>query len=226
MPSVAATTRLESMGYSGAGATPAMLARMGPVSAPANFAEGHTIYAQEDAADHLYEVVEGMVRTSRLGTDGRRIVHGFFVPGDIFGIEPNGAHNCSAETVCATRIASCDRSQIERRALADRAVATEFWSCLLKSAEQAGAHMSLLARATAVEKIAHFLLEMAERMSANRRFALPMSRYDIADYLGLSSETVSRAFTVLRDRQLIATEGRSVTILKLEGLRRLDGLAA
>ena len=201
------------------------LGRMAPVSPPTAFAEGDTIYAQEDAAQFIYEVVEGMVRTARLGTDGRRIVHGFFVPGDIFGIEPNGAHACSAETVCATRIASCDRSQIERRALADRAVATEFWSCLLKSVEQAGAHMSLLARATAVEKIAHFLLEMAERMSASRRFALPMSRYDIADYLGLSSETVSRAFTALRDRQLIATEGRSVTILKLEGLRRLDGLA-
>ncbi|MDB5482556.1 MAG: Crp/Fnr family transcriptional regulator [Caulobacteraceae bacterium] len=203
-----------------------MLARMAPVSPPAAFAGGDTIYAQEDAADFIYEVIEGMVRTARLGMDGRRIVHGFFVAGDIFGLEPNGAHSCSAETVCAARIASCERSQIERRAMADRAVATEFWSWLLKSAEQAGAHMCLLARATAVEKIAHFLLEMAERMSANRRFALPMSRYDIADYLGLSSETVSRAFTALRDRQLIATEGRSVTILKLEGLRRLDGLAA
>ncbi|HEX4741644.1 MAG TPA: helix-turn-helix domain-containing protein [Caulobacteraceae bacterium] len=203
-----------------------VLARMAPVSPATAFAEGDTIYAQGGAAQFIYEVIEGMVRTARLGTDGQRIVHGFFVPGDVFGIEPNGAHACSAETVCPTRIASCERSQIERRALADQAVATAFWSCLLKSAEQAGAHMSLLARATAVEKIAHFLLEMGGRMSANRRLALPMSRYDIADYLGLSSETVSRAFTALRERQLIATEGRSVTILKLEGLRRLDGLAA
>jgi CRP-like cAMP-binding protein len=225
MPSAAVASRPDSRCYSGAARLAPVLARMAPVSLATAFAEGDTIYAQEGAAQFIYEVIEGMVRTARLGTDGRRIVHGFFVPGDIFGIEPNGAHACSAETVCPTRIASCERSQIERRALADQAVATAFWSCLLKSAEQAGAHMSLLARATAVEKIAHFLLEMAERISANCRLALPMSRYDIADYLGLSSETVSRAFTALRERQLIATEGRSVTILKLEGLRRLDGLA-
>jgi CRP-like cAMP-binding protein len=226
MPPAALVWRPDSRSYPRAVRLAPMLARMAPVSPATAYAEGDTIYAQEGAAQFVYEVIEGMVRTARLGTDGRRIVHGFFVPGDIFGIEPNGAHACSAETVCPTRIASCERSRIERRALADQAVATAFWSCLLKSAEQAGAHMSLLARATAVEKIAHFLLEMAERMSANCRLALPMSRYDIADYLGLSSETVSRAFTALRERQLIATEGRYVTILKLEGLRRLDGLAA
>jgi CRP-like cAMP-binding protein len=226
MPPAALVPRPDSRWYPRAVRLAPMLARMAPVSPATAYAEGDTIYAQEGAAQFVYEVIEGMVRTARLGTDGRRIVHGFFVPGDIFGIEPNGAHACSAETVCPTRIASCERSRIERRALADQAVATAFWSCLLKSAEQAGAHMSLLARATAVEKIAHFLLEMAERMSANCRLALPMSRYDIADYLGLSSETVSRAFTALRERQLIATEGRYVTILKLEGLRRLDGLAA
>jgi CRP-like cAMP-binding protein len=226
MPFAAIAPSPERTNCSGITKPAPVLARMAPVSPPTAFAEGDTIYAQEDAAQFVYEVVEGMVRTARLAPDGRRIVHGFFVPGDIFGIEPNGAHNCSAETVCPTRIASCERSQIERRALADGAVATEFWSCLLKSAEQAGSHMSLLARATAIEKIAHFLLEMAERMSANRRFALPMSRYDIADYLGLSSETVSRAFTALRERQLIATEGRAVTILRVEALRRLDGFAA
>jgi CRP-like cAMP-binding protein len=203
-----------------------MLARMAPVPPPSVFAEGDTIYAQEDAAEYLYEVIEGMVRTARLETDGRRIVHAFFMPGDVFGLERNGAHSCSAETVCAARVACCERSQIERRALADRTVATEFWACLLNSTERAGAHMSLLARGTAIEKIAHFLLEMAERMSGNLRFALPMSRYDIADYLGLSSETVSRAFTALRERRLIATEGRAVTILRPDALRRLDGLSA
>jgi CRP/FNR family nitrogen fixation transcriptional regulator len=84
-----------------------MLARMAPVSEPTTFAEGDTIYAQEDAADHIYELIEGVVRTARLGPDGRRIVHGFFVHGDIFGLEPNGSHVCSAETVCPARIASC-----------------------------------------------------------------------------------------------------------------------
>src|ERR1700761_9191186 len=81
-----------------------MLARMAPVSPATAYAEGDTIYTQEGAAQFIYEVIEGMVRTARLGTDGRRIVHGFFVPGDIFGIEPNGVHACSAETVCPTRI--------------------------------------------------------------------------------------------------------------------------
>jgi CRP-like cAMP-binding protein len=226
MPYAALMSKPETVGYSGSVGLAPMLARMAPVFPPTAFAEGDTIYAQEDTAEYVYEVVQGVVRTARLGVDGRRIVHGFFVPGDIFGLEPNGSRACSAETVCPARIASCERCEIERRALADRAVATEFWSCLLKSAEQAGAHMSLLARSTAVEKIAHFILEMAQRMSATGRVALPMSRYDIADYLGLSSETVSRAFTALRDRRLIATEGRAVTILRLDGLRRLDGLAA
>jgi CRP-like cAMP-binding protein len=83
--------------------------------------------------------------------------------------------------------------------------------------------LSVLGRASAAEKLAYFLMDLARRISAARRIELPMSRTDIGDYLGLSSETVSRAFTILRRKGLIATHRRYVTLLDPGALRRMSG---
>ncbi|HEY3889932.1 MAG TPA: helix-turn-helix domain-containing protein [Caulobacteraceae bacterium] len=186
------------------------------------FAPGEPVFAEEDRADCVYEVMGGVVRTLHFGRSGRRTVYGFFVPGEMFGFENRVVHRCSAEAVGAVIVARYERARLEREALADRTVATQLWEWLAGSSEQATARIDLLARGNALEKIAHFLREIARRTASGDRMRLPMSRYDIADYLGLSSETVSRTFTALRRQGVIATEGRSVSVLKPGALRQLD----
>ena len=185
-----------------------------------SYASGETIYAQGDRADRIYEVVAGMVRTVCTTRDGRRVVHDFFVPGDVFGLAGARTHASTAEAVVDSRLKHCERVSAERLALVDEAAATTLWSWLTRGIEHATARASLLAHSDAREKVMGFLLEMADRLNAEQRFELAMSRYDIADYLGLSSETVSRAFTALRARGMIALEGRRVVMLEPMAQRR------
>jgi CRP-like cAMP-binding protein len=175
------------------------------------FARGATIYAQEDTAEFVYQVASGMVRTVTLRPDGRRIVHAFHLAGEIFGLECEELHHCSAETVCETRLVQCPHGLIERAA--DVETAQELRSCLLLSRDKTAERSSHLMYGSAFERLAYFLIDLAWRTQSQGAFELAMSRYDIADYLGLSSETVSRTFSVFRNRGLIATRGRQVTLL-------------
>ncbi len=201
---------------------PSSLARFSAAATPVEVNAGEVIYAQDQAARFVYEVVQGMVRTARLTDEGRRVVHGFFAPGEVFGISPNGANACSAEAVCDAVLARCERAALESIALVDPVAARQVWAWMLLDRERSAARLSLLAYGSALQKMAHFLLEMAQQLGQPDRMQLPMSRYDIADYVGLSSETVSRTFTIMRDRGLVAADGRSVALLKPDALRRLD----
>jgi CRP-like cAMP-binding protein len=175
------------------------------------FVPGATIYAQEDTAEFVYQVASGMVRTVTLRPDGRRIVHAFHLAGEIFGLELEDLHHCSAEAVCETRLVQCPHSLVERAV--DVETAQELRSWLLLSRDKTAERSSHLMYGSAFEKLAYFLIDLAWRTQSQGAFELAMSRYDIADYLGLSSETVSRTFSVFRNRGLIATRGRQVTLL-------------
>jgi CRP-like cAMP-binding protein len=177
------------------------------------FAGGATIYAQEDAAEFVYQVASGMVRTMTLRPDGRRIVHGFHLGGEIFGLEREELHHCSAEAVCETRLIQCPHSRIDRAAGDNVETAQELRSWLLLSRDKTAERSAHLMYGSAFEKLAYFLIDLAWRTQSTGPFELAMSRYDIADHLGLSSETVSRTFSVFRNRGLIATRGRQVTLL-------------
>jgi CRP-like cAMP-binding protein len=192
------------------------LARITPLGRVDHFSSGATLYAQGDAGDFVYEVVAGMVRTINVSRDGKRVVRGFHLSGELFGMERAQLHASSAEAVSDTRVLRCSRSRLDALAGSDAQVATELWSWLLRMAERAE-DLSVLGRASAAEKLAYFLIDLA------RRIELPMSRTDIGDYLGLSSETVSRAFTILRRKGLIATHRRYVTLLDPGALRRMSG---
>jgi CRP-like cAMP-binding protein len=177
------------------------------------FTAGATIYAQEDAAEFVYQVASGMVRTVTLRPDGRRIIHGFHLGGEIFGLEREQLHHCSAEAVCETRLVQCPHSRIDRAAGDDVETAQELRSWLLLSRDKSAERSAHLMYGSAFEKLAYFLIDLAWRTQSQGPFELAMSRYDIADYLGLSSETVSRTFSVFRNRGLIVTRGRQVTLL-------------
>ena len=185
---------------------------------------GATIYAQSDPAEYIYQVVSGVVRTITLHRDGRRIVHGFHLPGEIFGLEREKIHHCAAEAVCETELVQCPTSRLNTLAETDKDAARELWMSLLMSRDRTAERFVYILHGTAFEKLAHFLIDLAWRTEASGRFELPMSRYDIADYLGLSSETVSRTFTTLRTRGLISTRGRQVRLLNDDVLRVADAL--
>ncbi len=190
------------------------------------FAGGGTIYAQEDAAEFVYQVASGMVRTITLRPDGRRIVHGFHLGGEIFGLEREELHHCSAEAVCETHLIQCPHSRIDRAAGDDVEIAQELRSWLLLSRDKTAERSTHLMYGSAFEKLAYFLIDVAWRTRCQGSFELAMSRYDIADHLGLSSETVSRTFSVFRNRGLITTCGRQVTLLDGRLQRIGAGLAS
>jgi CRP-like cAMP-binding protein len=198
------------------------LARVTALGRVDHFAPGTTLYAEGDAGDCVYWVVAGMVRTINFGRDGNRIVRGFHLSGEFFGMERTPLRACSAEAVSGARVMRCSRSRLDALAASDSRIANELLSWLLQMAERAQ-DLSALGRASATQKLAYFLVDLMGRVSAGRSIALPMSRTDIGDYLGLSSETVSRTFTTLRRDGLIATRGRSVTLLDPGALRRMNG---
>ncbi len=187
------------------------------------FAGEATIYAQAGTAEFVYQVASGMVRTVSLRPDGRRVVHSFHLCGELFGLECEQLHHCAAEAVCATSLVQCPRSQIDRANGNDGETAQKLQAWLLLSRDKTAERSARLMYGSAVEKLAYFLTDVARRTRSQSSFELAMSRYDIADHLGLSSETVSRTFSVFRSRGLIATRGRQVTLLDSRIQRIGDG---
>jgi CRP/FNR family transcriptional regulator, nitrogen fixation regulation protein len=171
------------------------------------------IFAEGDRAG--YKVVSGVVRTYRLLADGRRQIDAFHLPGDIFGLEAGAEHRFNAEAVTEAQLEVHRR---EPRALAgdDGALAREVVASMMRGLERAQDHMMLLGRKSARERIATFLLTMARRMACGgTALELPMSRTDMADHLGLTVESVSRAVTQLeRDGLIALPPNRRMVVLR------------
>src|SRR3954454_21625200 len=132
------------------------------------------------------------VGSFKLIGDGRRQINGFYLPGDLFDFERGDMHRLTAEAIVDTKGIMFRRRQLERLATTDVDVACQLWSMTAKSLQHAEAHMLLLGRRTALERVATFLMEMDSRLGHTGSIELSMSRRDIADYLGLTLETVSR----------------------------------
>jgi CRP/FNR family nitrogen fixation transcriptional regulator len=181
-----------------------------------SYEAGATIYAQSDPAEFIYQVTSGAVRTITLRRDGRRTVHGFHLSGEIFGLERDTLHHCSAEAIGRTRLVQSPVSRLNALTEHDKNAAHELWMSMLLSRDRTAERFMHVMHGTAFEKLAYFLIDLARRTRSEGCINLPMSRYDIADYLGLSSETVSRTFTAFRTRGLISTKGRQVLLLSDE----------
>jgi CRP/FNR family nitrogen fixation transcriptional regulator len=169
-----------------------------------NFGRNAEIFGEDEPADYFYKVVTGAVRISKLMSDGRRQIGAFYLPGEIFGLETDEAHAFSAEAIGDSQVLVVKRSAFLSRATRDCAMVTEIWTQTMTHLQRARNHMLLLGRKNAQERIATFLLDMAERLSLSGEVELPMSRQDIADYLGLTIETVSRTLTQLERDGLIS----------------------
>src|SRR5581483_10557822 len=162
------------------------------------FGRNVEIYGENDPADYLYKVISGTVRTYKMLSDGRRQIGAFYLPGDIFGLEMGDEHAFSAEAIVDSNVLIIKRSAVVSLAARDNEVARQLWTLTGQELKRVQDHILLLIK-TAQERVASFLLEMAARMSCDKAFELPMSRQDIADYLGLTIETVSRTLTHLEN---------------------------
>jgi len=189
------------------------------------YRRGTEIFGEAEPAEYLYQVIDGAVRSYKLLSDGRRQIGAFHLGGDIFGLENGVAHRFTAEAIVDTTVRLAKRDSLANVAEQDATVARDLLNMTARSLRHAEDHMLLLGRKTALERVAAFLLEMDRRLTAAGVMALPMCRRDIADYLGLTLETVSRALSALHERDILGFIGqtqRQIVLLDRSKLAELD----
>jgi CRP/FNR family nitrogen fixation transcriptional regulator len=157
-----------------------------------SFARNEEIFVEGDAADCWFRVISGTVRLCKLLADGRRHIAEFFFSGDCFGLENVPERLFAAEAVSDVRI---PRRATERLLDENPSLARGLRDMTLRDLANAQIRMMTLGRLSAPERVATFLLDMFERRDATRILDLPMCRNDIADYLGLTIETVCRVIS-------------------------------
>ncbi|MBA4793773.1 MAG: helix-turn-helix domain-containing protein [Phenylobacterium sp.] len=201
-------------------ATPAIADVMSRLGLRMTFAKDEEIFCQDEDADLIYIVVSGAVRTTRLLSDGRRQVGSFYYPGDLVGLETGDTHRFSAEALSESTLLVIKRSALKAFA-GDEEIDRAIWEATRRELERAQEHLLVLGRKTACEKVASFLMDLAEREGADE-VALPMGRQDMADYLGLTIETVSRMLTQLQGASVVEFEGcRRFRVKRWDALERL-----
>jgi CRP/FNR family nitrogen fixation transcriptional regulator len=174
------------------------------IGARLRFSRDQEIYAEGDRSACWFMVLSGTVRIAKLLADGRRHVAEFCFAGDSFGFEIAAERGFSAEAVTDAMVMRLPRAATERLMEENPMLARELRNEMLRSLDAAQHRLLLLGRMTACERVAAFLLELAEREDAHARVNIPMARCDIADHLGLTVETVCRVLSDFRRRGLIA----------------------
>ena len=190
------------------------------------YSKGTEIFGEAEPADYIYQVIEGAVRSHKLLSDGRRQIGAFHLPGDIFGLENGDVHRFTAEAIVNTTVRLVQRESLEREAKNDPAMIRSLLSMTTDNLQHVENHLLLLGRKTALERVAAFVLEMNGRLTEPDVMALPMTRRDISDYLGLTIETVSRSLTALKRKgflKLTGPFGRNIMVLDPAGLAEIAG---
>jgi CRP/FNR family nitrogen fixation transcriptional regulator len=183
---------------------------------------GQEICSQGRPADYWYCIISGAARRCVIRLDGRRQIVDLLLPGDVFGFTSADEYDYTVEAIAeGTVVAAYPRKRVETLADSDPQLAREIRQVAFLALARLQAQLLILGRITALEKVGSFIVELATRLTAGRgnTVALPMSRYDIADYLAVSVETVSRALTDLKHRGVIQLSGtRIVRIVDRDAL--------
>jgi CRP/FNR family transcriptional regulator, anaerobic regulatory protein len=186
-----------------------------------------TLWCEGEERSHIFIVRSGAICFSRMLPDGRRIVLGFAYPGDIIGIGSD-FHYCDAQTVQATRLEAIPAASFKRAVMDDPGLGKQATAAVHQALDAAYQHVVVISKLSANERLASFLMALSDR---NDRYGLsplsivlPMRRVDIADYLGLTIETVSRTFTIFRNAGLIAMD--QANIVSFKDIRKLRALAS
>ncbi len=192
-----------------------------------HFRPRETVFAQGELTESFYNLREGVMRLYKLLPDGRRQIVGFALPGDFLGMATSARHGISADAVGPVAVCRFSRSSFARFIEDKPHLLRRVNELLVRELSQAQDHTVLLGRRLAEEKVASFLIGWRDRLArlgeATNRVPLPMGRQDVADFLGLTIETVSRTFTKLERDGLIEILPGGICLTDLE---RVEALAA
>jgi len=189
-----------------------------------SFAPAQAIFWEGDAASNIFDVQEGVLRICRILPDGRRAIVGFIYPGDVMGVSFEARYLFSAEAVTKVKIRRIPRNSFFAQVDDMPELRQQLFAVLCDEMSAALDQMLLLGRKSAEERVVSFLLSVHRKSGIENTIELPMTRLDIADYLGLTIETVSRMMTSLMRRCLIsASDKHTLTLRKMSDLRQIAG---
>jgi CRP/FNR family transcriptional regulator, anaerobic regulatory protein len=187
------------------------------------------VFAEGDAASHVYRVETGAVALFKVLIDGRRQIVGFAYPGDLVGLGAEGEHMMNAQAIKPTRLRCLPISGLHRSVAQDPTLYFQLYQAVARELASARDLMLTTGQRTATERVVSFLLALSRRNARTGRdpamLELPMTRSDIGDFLGLTIETVSRTFTKLRAMGLIElVHSSEVKLIDIDALKSLaDG---
>jgi CRP/FNR family transcriptional regulator len=204
------------------------LRQLNAIATSVSLHANQTVFFEDDKDAFLFNIVEGAVRLSKMLPDGRRQITGFLFPGDLLGLSVAGVYAYTAEAIIDTSLCRFDRVRLAK--LSERFPKLEHQLLSLASNElvQAQDHLMILGQKSASERVATILLRLAERIGQQADdgsvLDLPMTREDLADFCGLTLETVSRNISLLRKKGIIEVHhSRRIHILKTSVLTLLSG---
>ena len=186
------------------------------IGAVRSYARKSEIVREDDPASHVYEVISGTVCACKMLREGRRQIAGFYFAGDVFGLETAKRHSVTAEAITNAQVRIFKKRALTELASSNLEVADRLLALTTRELARKHDHLLLLLSTTAEERIIYFLIEMVQRASPreDELIDLPMSRRDIADYLGLTIETISRVLWDFERRGAIEISGRHSIVLR------------
>jgi len=200
--------------------SPAMALVVKQLGVRKTFPKGVEIFRQDEEADLVYGLTSGAVRTTRVLSDGRRQIGNFYYRGDLIGLATGPLHRFSAETLADCTFLVVKRSSILPHS-GDSELDSAIWEAMRRELERTQEHLLFLGRTSACERVAKFLMNVALQNST-ARVTLPMNRQDMADYLGLTIETVSRTVSHLQALEIVEFMGwRHFRVMRWDALERL-----
>lgn len=192
------------------------------------FCAGACLFWERDPARHVFEVVEGVFRLVKVLEDGRRVITGFIYPGELLGLSMNNRHPYTAEAITGAKVRRFIRGRFDGEMDRSPSLRPALFAHLSDEMAATQDQITLLARRNAEERVASFLLSIVRRFGLEHEqqpeIYLPMSRADMADYLGLTIETVSRIVSRFARQGLIALNERRFIVIRRPG--KLAAIAA
>lgn len=163
---------------------------------------GAALYMEGDPAPHCYQVASGFIKEYNTLEDGRRQITDFYGVGEMFGISDGDEHLYTAEAITESVVRSYPREMLLRASRSPE-MSRYFFDVLVSRLNRSRERIIMLGRMNAAQRVATFLYHLAKERNATVEVSLPMSRQDIADHLGLTTETVCRSLTELKRRGFI-----------------------
>lgn len=181
------------------------------------------LFFEGDDAGSLYEVIEGVLRVCKVFSDGRRQIISFAFPGDLIGFGQTDVFSFDCDALTYARVRAIPKSSLLRTALERSELGEKLLAIAANEVNSVQNLSILLCRKSAIERVASFLVYLSKRLGEEAKIVMPMTRADIADYLGLTIETVSRNITKLRGMGVISLPGSGS--ISIRDMRQLCQIA-